>query len=241
MVAALACVLVPSSAKADIPVANASFETPFTSCCSFPDGWSQGGTAVGLYTGAGNWDPFVFPAPPGSPGWSGLAPSEGFQVAYINNDTASPNPDDSTANYWSLAQTLNILGGMVPGDLYTLIYDVARRPDFPNPAWFRVQINGNYDPTSCPNCYAITSGSTGDISAGIWEAFSVSYTAKPADAGKQPTIYLVNDGSVSGGLAQVEFDVGSPYSPFTVPEPGSILLLVFMLAGTLGAVKLRLV
>jgi hypothetical protein len=234
LVAALACVLAPSPAKADIPVANASFETPFTSCCSFPDGWSQGGTAVG---DAGNWDPTSDPN-------SGLAPSDAFQVAYINN--YYNGADDSTTNYWYLAQTLNIPGGMVPGDVYTLIYDVAVRADLSNPAWFRVQINGNYSPTGCTTCFAITRASTGSFIPGpdgkqVWYPYSVSYSAQPADAGKQPTIYLVNDGSVSGGLAQVEFDVGSPHSPFTVPEPGSILLLVVMLAGALGAAKLRLV
>jgi len=223
MVAALACVLAPSPAKADISVANASFETPITTCCNFPVGWFQGGS-VGAGD-AGNWDPRSDPN-------SGLVASDAFQVAYINNYSSA-----SQDEYWALFQTLSIPGGMIPGDLYTLIYEVAIRADILAAARFRVQINGNYSPTGCTNCYAITTGSTASFIPGTWYDYSVSYTAKSADAGLQPTIYLVNDGGLNGaGLTQVEFDVARPNSPFTVPEPGSILL-----AGTLGAAKLRLV
>jgi hypothetical protein len=166
-----------------------------------------------------------------------LSASDAFQVAYINNYSGASASDGGHDNYWDLSQTLFIPGGMIPGDVYTLIYEVAIRADILAAAQFRVQINGNYSPAGCTNCYAITTGSTASFIPGTWYDYSVSYTAKSADAGLQPTIYLVNDGGLNGaGLTQVEFDVARPNSPFTVPEPGSILL-----AGTLGAAKLRLV
>jgi hypothetical protein len=56
------------------------------------------------------------------------------------------------------------------------------------------------------------------IAPGFWYIESVSYTAQAQDAGKQPTIYLVNDGGVAGQVAQVSFDV-------PVPESSEIALL----------------
>jgi len=199
----LAGVVAPALAESLNPfVTNPSFEVPVTGCCNFPTGWSSGGPANG---NAGNWNPSSDPA-------ALITALNGSQVAYINNYTGQ----DGMNNYYALDQTISSVV-FVPGVTYTLTYAVARRADIPDPGAFRVQINGNYSP-SCLTCYAITSGSTGDIPVGQWESFTVSYTAQAADAGTSPTIYLVNDGRVAGpGLAQIEFDL--------VPEPGALILL----------------
>ena len=179
-----------------------------------PAGWFSGGTATG---DAGNWNPSVFPG-------ASLIALNGDQVGYINNYSGA----DSLNNYWYLAQTLSI--AMVQGETYSLTYGVARRADVPDPALFRVQINGNTG--ACPTCFAITAGTTGDFTPGSWQLVNVQYTATAADAGTNPTIYLVNDGRIAGpGLAQVEFDAAA-----AVPEPGtfvlsgSLLLAVGMIA-----------
>jgi hypothetical protein len=228
----LTCLAMSPLAQADIIslntfVKNASFEVPVTSCCSFPSYWSQGGTATG---DAGNWTPSDFPS-------AGLTALGGNQVGYINNysgENPAPNYQNSLIggspelNYWYLSQTLSIPGGMVAGNTYIFTYGVARRADILDPAGYRVQINGKYslDPGGCSTCDAITSGSTGAFTPGVWYWETVQYTAQAADTGFQPTIYLVNDGRESGaGLAQVEFDL---------PEPSSVLLLGLQL----GAVAL---
>jgi hypothetical protein len=154
----------------------------------------------------------------------GLAALSGSQVGYINNysgaNPSGPNSGSSVLggspeqNYWYLAQTLDIPGGMVANTTYVLTYGVAIRKDISQQSNFRVQINGNYSPTGCNTCDAITSGSTASFVAGKWYYETVDYTAQAADNGLQPTIYLVNDGAISGlpVLTQMEFDL-------PVPEP----------------------
>jgi len=233
----LTCLAMSPLAQADIIslntfVKNASFEIPVTSCCSFPSYWSSGGTATG---DAGNWAPSSFQP-------EGLSALSGTQVGYINNysgESTAPQYQNSKTggsiqtNYWYLSQTLSLPGGMIAGDTYILTYGVARRADVLDPAGYRVQINGNYslDPGGCSLCDAITSGSTGSFTPGVWYWETVKYTAQQADQGRQPTIYLVNDGRESGaGLAQMEFDLPE----FALPEPSSVLLLGLQL----GAVAL---
>ena len=185
-------------------IINASLEAPVTTCCAMPAGWFQGGTAVG---DAGNWNPSVFPN-------ASLQALDGDQVGYINNYSGA---NSGLTNYWYLAQTLSSIN-MVEGDIYSLTYGVASRADITAPAAFRVQINGNT--SVCATCFAITFGTTTGFTPGLWHMFNVQYTATAADAGTNPTIYLVNDGQIAGpGLAQVEFDAASP-----APEPGTFVL-----------------
>jgi hypothetical protein len=231
----LTCLAMSPLAQADIIslntfVKNASFEVPVTSCCSFPSYWSQGGTTTG---DAGNWDPSSLPA-------AGLSAFGGTQVGYINNYSleshAQVNQNSGYGgspqlDYRYLSQTLFIPGGMRAGNTYILTYGVASRADLQDPAGYRVQINGNYSPDGCSLCDAITSGSTGSFASGTWYLETVRYTARPEDEGFQPTIYLVNDGRISGtGPAQLEFDLPE----FALPEPSSVLLLGLQL----GAVAL---
>ena len=104
---------------------NPSFEVPLTSCCNFPAGWSDGGTATG---DAVNWNPSDYPA-------AGLVALSGNQVGYVNNSGAKPAGANSGSsvlggspeqNYWYLAQTLDIPGGMVAGNTYVLTYGSGR-------------------------------------------------------------------------------------------------------------------
>lgn len=185
-------------------ILNLSFESPAAPSnpgytTNIVTDWTIGGSGS-----AGVWTPTIVTG-------TGLTPTDGSQMAYINDSTAS-DQDNPT---W-LQQTLSLPGGMVNGITYTLTYAIAIRTDInPNQPEFGVEI---CDGSNC----VTTTGTAASLTPGIWSTYSVSYAATAADAGNDPTVYLLDYGTTSAtpAFTQVDFDEAQ-----TVPEPAGATLL----------------
>lgn len=185
-------------------------------------------------TSTGGWYLYISPGASGSFGsWfpatdlpnSGLKAYDGKTVGFVRTND-SPN---SQSEFVSLAQEINSVT-FTPGQTYSLTYAIARRADVSTPAEFQLRIGSTSQLTSnpCVGCYNDFYGSTGNITPGQWQLFTVSYTAQAPDAGQHPIIYLADDGAYlrGQGPTEIEFDIAP------IPEPGTVVLfaggLIFM-------------
>ncbi len=154
---------------------------------------------------------------------------EGKNAAWINNlstfagvGTVLTGVGGSVTvgnNRQYFGQTLTGIS-LQPSTSYTFSYAVSRRADSPasNPGTFSLQVNANGATGS--GDYGekiwILQGNTASITPGQWQIYTLSFTTTATTPTGNPSVFLVNEGSNTGGVSQIEFDAA--------PEPAALAL-----------------